>query len=40
MLRGEEQQHFDEGLDKADATAIPVDNQGNANRLTPYFFLA
>jgi hypothetical protein len=38
MLRDE--QHFDEGLDKADSTAIiPVDNQGNANRLTPYFFL-
>jgi hypothetical protein len=32
-----EEQHFDEGLDKADSTAISIDNQGNANRLTPYF---
>ena len=39
MLSEEEEEDFDEWLDKSDSTAISIDNQANANRLTPYFFL-
>ncbi len=39
MLHDEEEQYFDEVLDKADSLKlILADRQGNANRLTPYFF--